>query len=44
MVVIDPEKAKGIKGIEASCPWGVIYFNDEAGAGSEVHRLRPPSR
>ena len=29
MVVIDPEKAKGIKGIEASCPWGVIYFNEE---------------
>ena len=29
MVVIDPEKAKGVKGIEASCPWGVIYFNEE---------------
>jgi tetrathionate reductase subunit B len=29
MVVIDPEKARGVKGIEASCPWGVIYRNDE---------------
>jgi Fe-S-cluster-containing dehydrogenase component len=29
MVVIDPEKAKGIKGIEDSCPWGVIYFNEQ---------------
>ena len=29
MVVIDPEKAKGIKGIEDSCPWGVIYRNEE---------------
>ena len=29
MVVIDPEKAKGIKGIEASCPWGVIYYNED---------------
>ena len=29
LVVIDPEKAKGVKGIEASCPWGVIYHNDE---------------
>jgi tetrathionate reductase subunit B len=29
MVVIDPEKAKGIKGIEASCPWGTIYYSEE---------------
>jgi Fe-S-cluster-containing dehydrogenase component len=29
LVVIDPEKAKGITGIEDSCPWGVIYHNDE---------------
>jgi Fe-S-cluster-containing dehydrogenase component len=29
MVVIDPEKAKGIKGIEDSCPWGAIYFNED---------------
>jgi Fe-S-cluster-containing dehydrogenase component len=29
MVVIDPEKAKGMKDIPASCPWGVIYYNEE---------------
>jgi tetrathionate reductase subunit B len=29
LVVIDPGEAKGIKGIETSCPWGVIYRNDE---------------
>ena len=44
MVVIDPEKAKGIKGIEASCPWGVIYLQRRTRSRSEVHRLCPPSR
>jgi Fe-S-cluster-containing dehydrogenase component len=29
IVVIDPEKAKGQKDLLKSCPWGVIYWNDE---------------
>jgi Fe-S-cluster-containing dehydrogenase component len=29
IVVIDPEKAKGQKSIVDSCPYGVIYWNDE---------------
>ena len=29
MVVIDPKKAKGNKAIVESCPWGVIYHNEE---------------
>ncbi len=29
IVLIDPEKAKGLKGIVDSCPYGVIYWNDE---------------
>ena len=29
MVIIDPEKAKGNKAIVDSCPWGVIYHNEE---------------
>lgn len=29
IVMIDPEKAKGQKDIVSSCPYGVIYWNDE---------------
>jgi Fe-S-cluster-containing dehydrogenase component len=29
IVIIDPEKAKGQKAIVDSCPYGVIYWNDE---------------
>lgn len=29
IVIIDPEKAKGQKSIVDSCPYGVIYWNDE---------------
>ncbi|MCI9628769.1 MAG: oxidoreductase [Eggerthellaceae bacterium] len=29
LVIIDPEKAKGDKGIVDSCPYGVIYWNEE---------------
>jgi Fe-S-cluster-containing dehydrogenase component len=35
LVVIDPEKAKGQKGIPASCPWGVIYYNEELGVAQK---------
>jgi Fe-S-cluster-containing dehydrogenase component len=31
LVIIDPKKAKGQKQIVASCPYGVIYWNEEAG-------------
>ena len=30
LVIIDPKKAKGRKEIVSSCPYGVIYWNDEA--------------
>jgi Fe-S-cluster-containing dehydrogenase component len=30
LVIIDPEKAKGHKEIVATCPYGVIYWNEEA--------------
>ncbi|MGI5939147.1 MAG: 4Fe-4S dicluster domain-containing protein [Thermoleophilia bacterium] len=30
LVIIDPEKAKGKKEILDSCPYGVIYWNEEA--------------
>jgi Fe-S-cluster-containing dehydrogenase component len=30
LVIIDPKKAKGQKQIVASCPYGVIYWNEEA--------------
>ena len=29
LVIIDPEKAKGNRNIVASCPYGVIYWNEE---------------
>lgn len=29
IIIIDPEKAKGQKQIAASCPYGVIYWNEE---------------
>jgi len=29
IVIIDPEKAKGAKGIAESCPYGVVYWNEE---------------
>jgi Fe-S-cluster-containing dehydrogenase component len=29
VVVIDPVKAKGLKGVVESCPYGVIYWNQE---------------
>ncbi len=29
IILIDPEKAKGQRGIVDSCPYGVIYWNDE---------------
>jgi Fe-S-cluster-containing dehydrogenase component len=31
LVIIDPKKAKGQKQIVSSCPYGVIYWNEEAG-------------
>ena len=31
IVVIDPEKAKGQKNLVESCPYGVIYWNEEKG-------------
>jgi Fe-S-cluster-containing dehydrogenase component len=30
LVIIDPEKARGHKEIVATCPYGVIYWNEEA--------------
>jgi Fe-S-cluster-containing dehydrogenase component len=30
LVIIDPKKAKGQKQIVSSCPYGVIYWNEEA--------------
>ena len=30
LVIIDPEKAKGRKEIVSTCPYGVIYWNEEA--------------
>jgi Fe-S-cluster-containing dehydrogenase component len=30
LVIIDPQKAKGHKEIVATCPYGVIYWNEEA--------------
>ena len=30
LVIIDPEKAKGHKEIVSTCPYGVIYWNEEA--------------
>ena len=30
VVLIDPEKAKDVKDLEASCPYGAIYWNEEA--------------
>jgi Fe-S-cluster-containing dehydrogenase component len=30
LVIIDPEKAKGRKEILASCPYGVIYWNEQS--------------
>jgi len=29
LVIIDPAKAKGMRGLPASCPIGAIYYNDE---------------
>lgn len=29
LVVIDPEKAKGMKGLAEACPYGAIYWNEE---------------
>jgi Fe-S-cluster-containing dehydrogenase component len=29
LVIIDPDKAKGNRDIVASCPYGVIYYNEE---------------
>jgi Fe-S-cluster-containing dehydrogenase component len=31
LVIIDPKKAKGQKQIVSSCPYGVIYWNEDAG-------------
>jgi Fe-S-cluster-containing dehydrogenase component len=43
LVIIDPVKAKGRKGILDSCPYGAIYWNDEAGVAQKctgcVHLL-----
>ena len=44
LVIIDPAKAAGRKEIVASCPYGVICWNDEKHARPEVHRLRSPDR
>ena len=44
LVIIDPVKAKGRKEIVASCPYSVIYWNEEKELAAEVHRLRPPAR
>jgi Fe-S-cluster-containing dehydrogenase component len=30
IVMIDPKKAKGVKGLVDSCPYGAIYWNEEA--------------
>ena len=35
MVIIDPEKAQGNKQLMASCPYGVIYWNDALKFGEE---------
>jgi len=29
LVIIDPEKAKGLRGLVSSCPIGAIYYNDD---------------
>ena len=29
LVIIDPEKAKGIKDLKDACPYGAIYYNEE---------------
>ena len=43
LVIIDPVKAKGRKEIVDSCPYGAIYWNDEAGVAQKctgcVHLL-----
>ena len=30
-VIIDPEKARGIEGLEKACPFGAVYYNAELG-------------
>jgi len=43
IVVIDPDKSVGQKQLAASCPYGVIYYNEETGIPQKctfcVHRL-----
>lgn len=29
LVIIDPEKARGMEGIDATCPYGAIFYNEE---------------
>lgn len=29
LVIIDPEKAKGVQGLAEACPYGVVYYNEE---------------
>lgn len=35
VVLIDPAKAKGVKGLVDSCPYGAIYWNEEAGVAQK---------
>jgi Fe-S-cluster-containing dehydrogenase component len=35
IVIIDPEKAKGDKALVEACPYGAIYWNDEAGVAQK---------
>ncbi len=35
LVIIDPVKAKGNKALVDSCPYGAIYWNDEAGVAQK---------
>ena len=44
IVLIDPTLARGRREIVASCPYGVIYWNESRGPAPEVHPLRPPPR
>ena len=31
LVIVDPAKAKGLKGLVDACPYGAIYYNEELG-------------
>ena len=31
LIIIDPEKSKGMKSLVGSCPYGAIYYNEEFG-------------